>query len=1057
MKKITLIILLLYALVGSSIAQQRNITGLVTDTTLGEPIPGVTVLVRGTTRGTVTDINGRYSIEATNEEYLIFSFIGFTELVQQVGNRTSVNISLKEKISDLEAVVVTGYQVQKRSDLTGSISIVNIDETRDIPSGSTLQNLQGRVPGLYIQASGTPSGAASSVNIRGVNTLGNTSPLYVIDGVPTTDPNIFQFMDQNSIESVQVLKDASASSIYGSRASNGVIIVTTKQGANTISVTVNSSVTLANNTRRLSMLNTEQFGRVLWQGSINGGTPTSAHRALYSFNESLDGNGRPILNSVTPVPFINGDSNIPSADTDWQNETFQTGVITQNNVLITGGTKNTSSLISIGHFSNSGIIVNNKYERITARINNSVSIFNGIVKVGQNLQILHSKENPMGGDQFGLAGWNDNGTQRTLPVGGSPQTLSTTILPILPVRKLDGSFAGPIGTGFSDRMNPVFLADLDRDDVNRDVQTFGNVFLEVLPFENFVFRSNFGLDYTNNFDQNFERRYTHGFLSRNINNMSVAQRHRTSWTWSNTASYLLELNKSRISFLGGIEAIRNFTQVIQTLKQGFAVEDLPYFQLGAGTGIATNNGFATENKLLSYFGNVNYAYADKYLASATIRYDGSSRFGENNSFGFFPSLSLGWVLSKERFIADNLPIISFLKLRSGVGRVGNQEIGDYVRFQQFLTNYGTVGPGVRASGSAYDIGGVNTGALPSGFVAVRAANPNLRWETTEEINTGIDFGFLNQKIYGSFDYFSRTTKDILVTPPTPATIGEGAIQTVNGATMANRGFELALGFADSKGNFNYSIDGNITRFSDEVTFLPPSVVRSYGGNVEKTILGQSSTAFFGFVADGLFQNAEEVAQHATQPGKGVGRIRYKDLNNDGIINALDQDWLGNALPSFIYGLNTQVGYKNWSLSVFMRGVVGVTVQDGSKATTDLLGTNVGVNKGTRLLEAWTPENNTSNIPAVSLFNANSETRASTYFLVNGSYFKIQTIQLSYTVPQTILQNLGLTALRFYGVADNSFLLFNQRGPYTFTGPDPETPGSIYPRPIRFTFGVEVKF
>jgi len=1040
------------------VAQQQEVTvsGKVIDDK-GEPLPGATITVVGTTTGTITDIDGNYSITVPDGSVLVFSFIGYEPMRVPVDNRSEIDVTLQTDMSSLEEVVVTGYQVQKRSDLTGSISIVDMDKSRDIPSGSALQNLQGRVPGLYIRASGTPSGAASSVNIRGVNTLGNKNPLYVIDGVPTTDPNIFQFMDQNSIESVQVLKDASASSIYGSRASNGVIVVTTKQGNNKISVSINSSISHSYNTRRLSMLNTDQFGRVLWQASVNGGTPTAIHRALYSYNEGVDNNGRPVLNGVTPVPFINNDPNIPSANTDWQNETFQTGVIAQNNIMITGGTKNTSSLISIGHFSNTGTIIKNSYERFTVRINNSVTLFDGLVKVGENLQILKSSERPMGGDQFGIANWDASGTNRTNPTGANPLMLSTIILPILPVRKLDGTFAGPIGTGFSDRMNPVFLADLDKDDLNRDVQTFGNVYLEIFPLNNLVIRSSFGLDYTNNFDRNIERKYVHGFLSRKINNMSVAQRHRTDWTWSNTATYLLEVDNSRVSFLGGVEAVRNFNQIVQTLKQGFAFEDLPYFQLGAGTGIATNNGFATENKLLSYFGNVNYSFKDKYLASATIRYDGSSRFGENNKFGVFPALSLGWILSKEKFITENLPIISNLKIRAGAGRVGNQEIGDYVRFQQYLSNYGTVGPGVRASGSAYDIGGANTGALPSGFVSVRTANPNLRWETTDEINAGIDFGFNNQKIYGSFDYFTRNTKDILVTPPTPGTMGEGSEQTVNGATMANRGFEFALGYSDRKGDFTYSFDGNISRFADEVTFLPPSVVRSFGGNVEKTILGQSSTAFFGYVADGLFQNLEEVSQHAIQPGKGVGRIRYKDLNEDGLINALDQDWLGNALPKFIYGLNMEIGYKNFSLSVFMRGVAGVTVQDGSKNTTDFLGTNVGQNKGVRLLEAWSPENTSSTIPAVSLFNANSETRSSTYLLVNGSYFKVQTIQLSYIVPQSFLQNLKLTSLRFYGNADNSILLFNQRGPYVYSGADPETPGSIFPRPVRITLGVDVQF
>ncbi|MEJ7738262.1 MAG: TonB-dependent receptor [Chitinophagaceae bacterium] len=1056
MKKIVFI--LLFILLGFfGFSQQRTITGTVVSKTEKTPLAGVTVQAKNNT--VTTDENGKFSIEAAVGDNLTFSYVGQASQTIKIANLNAVTVEMQEAEAQLDQVVVTGYQSQRRGDLTGSIAIVDMGKTKDIASGSALQNIQGRVPGLYIRASGTPSGAATSVNIRGVNTLGNTNPLYVIDGVPTTDPNIFQFMDPNSLESVQVLKDASASSIYGSRASNGVIIITTKQGKNNVSININSSVSVARNVRRLSMLNTQQYGSILWRASVNGGTPTTAHSALYSFVEHTDPGGVRVLDEVIPVKFINGDPNIPSADTDWQEEVFQRGIVSQNTITIAGGGERTSTLISFGYFTNTGLIRKNDYKRYIGRINNSVSFFNNKLKIGENLQVIKAREHPMGGDQFGTAGWNADGTSR-IPVNGpNPLQLTTVVLPILPVRKLDGTFAGPIGAGFSDRLNPVFLTELDKDDVNNDLQTFGNVYAELTPIANVVLRSSFGLDYTNNYDINIERRYSTGFLNRTVNNLQVAQRHRLNWTWSNTINYSLNINESRINLLAGMEAIKNSTRVFSTLKQGFAIEDLPYFQLSAGTGVASNTGFTTENQLLSYFGKVNYSLASKYLVSATLRYDGSSRFGENNKFGVFPAVSVGWTLSNEDFIKNSLPVFSNLKLRAGWGKVGNQEIGDYSAYRQFATNYGAVDPlgTTRANGSAYDINGINTGTLPSGYVATRTSNPDLRWETTDEINVGLDFGFLNQKISGSFDYFTRDTKDILVTPPTPGAIGEGAVKTVNGASMSNRGFELSLGFHDTKGQFSYSIDGNIAQFKDEITFLPSSVVRSFAGNVQKTIIGRSKTSYFGYVTDGIFQTADEVTKAPTQPGKGVGRIRFRDLNGDGVVNALDQDWLGTELPGLTYGLNAQLNYRDFSLSVFMRGISNVTVNDASKVFTDFLGTATGVNKGTRLLDAWNPQNTSATVPAVSLVNANTETRSSDYLLVNGDYFKVQNIMLSYALPSSFVTRVKLTSLRFYGIADNLVLIYKKSGATAFTGADPETPGSIYPRPVTFTLGLDVRF
>ena len=401
--------------------------------------------------------------------------------------------------------------------------------------------------------------------------------------------------------------------------------------------------------------------------------------------------------------------------------------------------------------------------------------------------------------------------------------------------------------------------------------------------------------------------------------------------------------------------------------------------------------------------------------------------------------------------------MSDLKLRAGAGRVGNQDIGDNARFGLYRTNYGTVVQSYGPVGTAYDLSGVGTGSLPSGYVSVQAANPDLKWESTDELNLGIDFGFLNNKFTGSFDYFTRKTKDILIQVPYAAIEGEGRSKYLNGATKNNKGFEFVINYQNTAGKFTYNINANIGSFHDKITYLPASVVRSYPGNVEKNILGQSQTAMFGYITDGLFQNEQEVAASAAQPGKGIGRIRYKDLNKDGKIDALDQNWLGNQLPDFSYGIGGNIGYKNFMLSFFLAGVQGISLSNGIKSSTDFVGTVAGMNYGTRTLEAWTPQNTGSSIPAVSLVNANDETRSSDYFIENASYLKLRNLQLGYNLPAGIVKRMHMTDLRFYLLGENLFTISDRKGVNQFTGPDPENPSNYYPRPTRLTLGLNLTF
>lgn len=1022
-------------------AQQKTIRGTVVGTA-NTPLPGVTITAKN--RTAVTDSTGSFSIEAAVGDNLNISYVGMKPVTVKVSNAESLSVQMEEGAAKLDEVVVTGYQTQRKADLTGAISVVNMKEVKDIPSGNPMQSLQGRVPGLYIESDGSPSGANRRILIRGLNTLGDPNPLYVIDGVPTKRPDVLQNLNPNSIESIQVLKDASASSIYGSRASNGVVIVTTKEGRkDRLQIQFNTSLSTENYFSKLKVLNTEERGRVLWQASVNDKTSPAAHSALYTYESHPDVQGNPVLDKVNVVQWLGGGpaSKTPTANTDWQNEVYRTGLITSNDLTISAGNEKSSLLMSLGYFNNEGMVRYTDYKRFTGLINSSTSFFNGKVKIGENLQLSKSAETPVS---------NDLGGQSVLQ-------LAKFLQPIIPVYTTTGEFAGPIGAGFADRNNPLHMLYINKDDKNHLFNTFGNVYAEIKPVNNLVFRSSFGVDYTDTYFKNIEQAFQEGFLTRTVNSLRYDQGHRLNLTFTNTISYQQSFRAHRFNFLLGTEAIKEQYLGFGAYREGFAIEDVDYYYLDAGTGRSTNNGSATGSQLLSYFGKINYAWSDRYLASVTLRRDGSSRFGANNKYAYFPAATLGWRLSNVAFFQNRLKFISDLKLRAGVGRVGNQDIGDNARFGLYRTNYGTTVNTYQNTGTAYDLSGVGTGSLPSGYVSVQAENPNLKWESTDEINMGLDFGFLDNKFTGSFDYFTRKTKDILIQVPYAAIEGEGRSKYLNGATKENKGFEFVLNYQNAIGAVTYNINANLSSFHDKITYLPASVIRSYPGNIEKNILGHSQTAMFGYITDGIFQNQHEVDVHAVQPGKGIGRLRYKDLNNDGKIDPLDQDWLGDQLPDFSYGIGGNIGYKNFILSFFFAGVQGINLANGVKSQTDFVGTVSGMNYGKRTLNAWTPQNPTSSIPAVSLLNANDETRTSNYFIENASYLKLRNLQLGYNLPTNMVKRLRMDVLRIYLLGENLFTIMDKKGADQFTAPDPENPSNYYPRPTKFTMGINLTF
>lgn len=1032
---------------------QRQVTGTVTAEGSKEPLIGATVMVKETKSGTLTDVEGKFSIAAPeNATTLVISYIGFTSKEVSIAGTDKVEISLAEG-KELSEVVVVGYTSSKKEDLTGAIAVVDLEPIKNISSGNPMQALQGRVPGLYIEKTGSPNGANSRILIRGANTLGNTDPLYIIDGVPTKRPEVMQTMPPGSIESIQVLKDASASSIYGSRASNGVVIITTKNGANSngkLNIDFNSSISAQSEKyQRFTMLNAADRGKALWQASVNDGVnPEDGYGAIYNFDWNKNF-ANPVLNGVSVKPLVGGNANMPVGDTDWQDVMYKTGVVTNNELVLSGGTKTSSLSIALGHYHNTGMLRFTKYDRLSGRINARTSAFNNRLNIGSNIMLSTSNETLSASD-----------------IGGAlTPGLAVTLVPTIPVYAADGTYGGAIGSGYSDRNNPLHMQDINRWDNAHRMTIFGNVFAEIEPLKNLFLRTSLGVDNATFRSKNIEQAFDEGSFGRTNNSLTIDQNKFLSLTFSNTARYDLDLGKSKLKFLAGIEAIRNTIDFQIARKEGFAVQNEDYFVLSAGTGNTSVIGTGSGSRLLSQFGRIDYNFSDKYLAAVTIRRDGSSRFGAENRFGIFPAASFGWRIDQENFM-KNITAVSNLKLRVGVGRVGNQEIGDLARFGLYDTRYGA-----RASnfndgtghdgffdqfwniGTAYDLNGVNTGNLPSGFVSTQAENPRLKWETTDEANVGVDFGFLNGAIQGSLDVFSRQTSDILIKPPVASAAGEGQLRTLNGATKTNKGFELSVGyFSKPKGDFTYNIMGGIARFRDKITELPEEVRSAYAGNAISSIIGHSQFDLFGYKTDGLFQTQSEVDAAPKQVGAAPGRIRYVDTNSDGQINDLDRVFFGTTLPAFEYNVKVEMYYKSFDLSVFGSGIAGRKGFDIYTFYNNFIRGRENVGPG--VFNAWTPANTSSTIPALSLSDVNNETRTSDYFNVNTSYFKLRNIQLGYNLPAEAVQKIGLSRLRMFAMIDN-LALVKSRG---FIGPDPErTDVNAIPIPRSFTFGLNVSF
>ena len=958
----------------------------------------------------------------------------------------NIAVEMEAAGKEIEEVVVVGYTSQRKKDLTGSVAVVDLTGAKNNSSGNVMQALQGRVAGLFIEKSGSPNGSNSRILIRGAGTLGNTDILYVIDGVATNRPEIFQNMDPATIANVQVLKDASAQSIYGARAANGVIIVTTKNGGNTDGKVVfqyNSSIAMqSEKSMRFKMLNAVDRGKALWLASVNDKQdPASGYGDIYNFDWNHDF-VNPVLNSVTTKPFVGGDQNTPVGNTDWQDVMYKKGIVTNNSITTSVGNKNSSVEFNMGYLKNTGMLRFTGYDRLSGSINAITRSFNNKVTFGVNLRIANSNE---------VLTANDLG-------GASTTYLAVSLTPTIPVYQKDGvTYAGASGGGYSDRNNPLHMQDLAKWNNANRLNSFGNVYVEIQPVKNLFFKSNFGIDNSNYLRKVYTLTFSEGAFNRTTNSLLYDQNHWIGKTYSNTLRYNWDLNhNNHFKFLAGTEYLTQDLDFQASKKEGFAIQTPEYMTLSSGIGNTTITGGSSGSRLFSIFGRVDYNFSDKYLAAITVRRDGSSRFGADNRYGVFPAVSLGWRIDQENFM-KNVKFVNDLKARVSMGRVGNDQIGNQSRFGLYETRYGTTLAQLQGGfweqymniGTAYSLAGGNTGVLPSGFVQIQAANTRLKWETTDETNLGLDFSFLNRRIFGSFDYFTRKITDILITPPVASALGEGQSKTVNGASKSNKGWELVVGYRGEKiGKFSYTIQTNFSHFRDEVTFLPENVRPAYPGNLVNNILGHSQSEIFGYKTNGLFQSAQEVASAPTQNGAAPGRIRYVDINGDNKIDDLDRTWLGSTLPKLEYGLRIDLAYNNFDLSLFGSGVAGRTGFDVYTVFNNLMRGRENVGPG--VLNGWTPTNTNTRIPAPTLIDNNNEGRTSDYFFVNTSYFKMRNIQLGYTLNTKKV----FSKLRFYAMAENVFWIKSK----SYQSPDPERIDlDPIPIPKTFTFGINATF
>lgn len=986
--------------------QAKTVTGTVTDVS-GEPIIGANIRIKGTTTGTITDIDGNFSIEAEPQSVIEVSYIGYLTQETVINNQKSIRFLLKEDTKTLDEVVVIGYGVQKKADLTGSVANINTEKLNTQSNANIGQALQGKIAGVDIVSQGGAPGSGTRIMVRGIGTLNNASPLYIVDGMYM---NSIDHINPNDIASIDVLKDASSAAIYGSRAANGVIIVTTKEGSNTegkpiIDLSVNLGISTAS--KFLDMLDAKGWAEVT----------TIARQAI----------GKPALDMATDL------ANKP--DNDWQDIMFRPALMQNYNLSVKGGGKYSTYYTGLGYFNQDGIVKGTNYQRYNIQSKNDYK--RGIFSAGTNLIISFSHDKPLHQElRGGMIG---------------------TILQSVPtLEKYDDTREGGYGGTYGDVVNiPHPLAIIDdniMDRYNENVKIFANLYAQIELFKGLKYKLNLTPDFSFERYKNYLNKYDFGLATNSITQLTERQRRRRNILVENLLTFDRTFGEHKISALAGYTYQDSRFRHIQAYGEGLP-QGLE--EIDAATTNRSNEGNSWRSVLTSILGRVFYSYQNKYLFTATIRRDGSSKFGKNNRYGYFPSFSLGWNVPEEKFM-ENVHWLDQLKLRGGYGVLGNQEIDNY----QYSS---TITTGINYPDGN---GGLLQGAFPKNF-----ANPDIKWEETAMTNVGIDFMAFNNRLSLTADYYVKNTKDILLTVPIPISSGGANDPIRNAGKIRNNGFEFNLGWMDQPNpDISYGINLIGSFNKNKVIAMGSESGSIKGGSTNQNITTSETKAgypiggYWLISTAGYFNSQEEVDAYAKdgkkiQPAAEPGDIKFVDANNDGVINDDDRVFQGSPFPDFTFALNGNMRYKNFDLSIGLQGVLGNKIYNATRQT--LEDVTKGSNFLASCLDYWTPENKNASHPRLTWDDPNRNTRAeSDRYLENGSYLRLRSVQLGYTFPQTWFKG-AIQHARVYINAENLFTITS----YSGYSPDVNADNAnyrgfdnfIYPTNRTFMLGLNVTF
>ena len=1019
---------------GVSYAQEVKVTGTVTDKETGETLPGVTVLVEGASNGTITDIDGVFTLNVPSENAkLIFSFVGFTTQEIELNGRSVINVTMDIDIQSLEEVVVTGYGTQKKSVVTGAISSIKASDLESMPINRVEQALQGRTSGLTIAANSGQPGSSATVRVRGITSLNNNDPLWVVDGVVVDNGGI-GYLNQSDIASIEVLKDAASQAIYGARAAAGVILVTTKKGQKgSIKVSYNGFYGSSAPARKLDLLNATEYATLRNESQIAAG------KAPQFSNPASLGEG-----------------------TDWQEAIFNSNAIKQNHeVSFSGGNDISTFYTSFGFWDQEGIVASDisQYTRYNIRVNSTHKLTDWLT-FGENIGYAREKS-------VGLGNTNSE--------FGGPLSSAINLDPIIPLvvtgaaangapytntgiqRDANGNPYGISTIVGQEMTNPLAYIQTRKGNFGWSDNVIGNTFFEVAPIDGLKIRSNLGVKLAFWGSESFTPVFWLNSSNMNTTNSFYRGSNKgLNYNVENTVSYTRDFAQHNVSVMLGQGAyMDNNTNGI-----GVTYRDIPATDFdGASMNYSipsdqiTASGYeGAQHKVSSIFARLNYNFDEKYLLTAVMRRDGSSRFGSNNKYGFFPSMSLGWVTSSESFFPKN-DVVNFLKIRGGYGVVGNDNIGDFA----YLATVG--------GGRNYAFG--TTGAYYNGVSPNSPSNPDLKWESTSQLNVGFEASIFHD-VTVTFDWYKKVTSDILMNPRIPAYVGAISNPAANVATMENRGVELELGYRKNIGDLYLGVNGNVSYLQNEVTDLGTGVDYLSGGQsfqassypITRTAVGEAINSFYGFRRLGIFQNEEEVRNYTNseggmiQPNAKPGDFMWEDVDGDGSITEADRTFIGDPTPNWSYGLTVNLAYKGFDLVVFGQGVAGNMIFQGLRR---LDVTNA--NYQTAALGRWTGEGTSNDYPRLIDSDPNGNfTNPSDFYLEKGDYFRFKTVQLGYTLPTNLIAKAGIDKVRVYLMAEN-LLTFTK-----YTGYDPEIGGGvmsidrgIYPQARTYMLGLNFNF